>query len=265
VLGFEVPGMPKVEGADRYLAIHYMTGPKLPGVAKFDTVEEALDFLDKFEKADVDYEKVLEFAEWVYRDGWRDAISAYVEDADELPAEADEKPYWLEMPDFEDAELVTTVNSSTLYGSHGDIARPEESAILVKILADVGGESHVEMAYLLEALETEEGSLEEYLALQLVCNDGVYAFVRRDLMAAVWLLPVPENLKYLRVAVESEDFKSYYDDDGYGPGNERKEAIEDWLKAVEEEIDDWRGYDEEDRQEFNILIAEYKKLEDTNV
>jgi len=265
VLGFEVPGIPKVESTEaRYLAIHYMTGPKMPGVAKFNTVEEAFDFLDKFEQANADYEKVLRFAGQIHVDGWRDAIYAYAEDADELPAEADEKPYWVEMPDLEDAELVTTVNASTLYGSYSDIAQPDGAAILVKILADVGGESEIELAYLLEALEIEEDSLEEYLALQLVCHFNGYAYVRRDLMAAVWLLPVPENLKYLGVAVESEDFKNYYDEDAYVYNaeniNERRNAIEDWLYAVREEADNWRGYDEEDIQEFNTLLLESEAL-----
>jgi len=262
VLTFMVPRMPEIEGASRYLAINYITGPRLPGIAKFDTAEEAFDFLDKFEKADADYEKVLEFAKAIHEQGWQDAIYVYVgEWVDKLPAEGDGKPYWVEMSGFEGAELVTTVDASTLYGSYGDIAQPQDkNAILVKILADdIGGESEIEMAHLLEALEIEEDSLEEYLALQLVCHDERDAFVRRDLIGAIWLLAVPENLQFLEAAMESEDFQGYYDQVLYsykhGTINERKEAIERWLMAVEKEIEDWTN---EDLEEFELMLAEYR-------
>ena len=259
VMTFAVPGMPDVEGATRYLAINYISGPKMPGVAKFDTTGEAFDFLDKFEEADVDYEKVLEFGRMVHEQGWQDTIYIYVgEWVDKLPAEADGKPHWMEMSDLDDAELVTTIDASTLYGSHGDIARPkDENAILVRILADdIGGESCIEMAYPLEALGIEEGSLEEFLAFQLVCNDGRFAFVRRDLIGAIWLTAVPENLECLEIAVESEDFKRYYD--GHSPSSECKEAIQDWIKATAREISVWH-YTDEELDEFDALFGEWKK------
>jgi len=234
---FDFGDLPKVNRTDRYLAAHYSTMPaSVPGLVRCESEEEANHFLDLVSAAEsIDYGKVLEFAMAVYQDGWQSAIYAFVDEwCDELPAQADDAPYWWlsEHPEFDGAEMVTTVARSTVYGSHYDIVRPEDdkTSLLIAILPDVGGETSVELAYPLEALGIKEGSLEEFLALQLVChNGGRYAYVRYDLMGAVWLLAVPENEEFLGKAQESRGFQEYY-----RGLSEQVEAVRVWIAEMKE-------------------------------
>ena len=245
VFTFDFPGVPEVGAKDKYLNMHYVMASSVPGQVICESIEEADRFLDLVEQQDnkpIEYEKVLQFGGMVHYHGWVDAIYAFVEDTDELPAEADGAPYWVELPEFDGAELITTVGSSSVHGSHHDIVQPDdETALLIEIVADVGGEREVELAQELEAVGIEEDTLEEFLALQLVCHDERYGYVRYDLMGAIWLASVPENEEFLEAAIERRDFLDYYkeEDGNYANGtyekySPREEAIKNWM------IEEWR-------------------------
>lgn len=243
--GFETGQEPEVDGASKYLAEHYGVGNSVPGIVKLDGYDKAIEFIDAVAGASLDYEAVLKAAGMIHWDGWRDAISAYVEDAmpEDLPAEGDGLPYWQEdlVKVFGDAFTTTTVNSCTIYGSYSAIHLPETNgALLFAIMGATGGEAEVELGCIYEACAIADDSLEDILLRQLVCtNDTPYAYVRLDLMAACFLDPEAENAEYLEAAVRSEDFSRYYGRDVYVPGfpnrgcvDEQQEAVNEWCDAA---------------------------------
>jgi len=232
---FNHEGMPEVDSTTRYMAEHYSSvSTMVPGLVNVDTIEEAHEFLDLVEahEGSIDYEAVLKCAAAVHDQGWRDAIYRYVGDGTSgLPAEACDTPEGFELGDLDGAALTTTINASTVYGSHGDIEFPkdDENALLVEIL---GGrdESHVELEWPLEAFKVS--GLEAFLVKQLLCTDGRYAFVLVDLMGGVFLDTVEENAEFLVAAVNSKGFLRYYEDENYRGVNERLEAVNAWTDAA---------------------------------
>ncbi len=228
---FEWGNTPEVDFESRYLTLNYDCSPSMvPGLVRCDSVEEAHRFLNLVEARAPelpDYEKVLKAANGIVYDGLASAANTFSDewDPESLPCEVDGAPYWHELSGK--AEFVTTAGWSNLYGPHCDIPTPgEEASLLVKVIADVGSEGDVELAGVLDAYGVPEDSLEEFLVLQLVChNDTPYAYIRYDIIAGIWLLPRPENRKFLEVMVP-DDCESYYDDlDG---------AMAKWHEAAEE-------------------------------
>ena len=260
VIHFETGQEPEVDGTTRYMAEHYGVGNSVPGMAKFHDYDKAVEFIGAVAQAPtVNYEAVLKAAGMIHYEGWRDAISAYVEDTEpeSLPAECDGLPYWQEelVKVFGDAWTTTTVAEANAYGSHSHIHFPEaEGALLFAIMGDTGGETEVELGYIYTTCEITDGSLEDVLVRQLVCtNDTPYTYVRYDLMAACFLDPEAENAEYLEAAVRSEGFQNYYGRGVYVPGfpgrgrvDEQQEAVDEWCEAaklpswdIDEPFDFW--------------------------
>lgn len=248
VFSFDFPGVPEVpDGVDKYLAVEYacVSPSTVPGFVNCDSLDEAYCFLtmvsERAASGDpIAYDRVLKCAQSIEWSGLQHAISNFVEGAgpDELPAEADGYPEWMDdLGELGEAQLITTVNWSNVYGSHGTIAQPESdpNALLVEIVFG-DSEAEEELECHLEAFEI--APLEELLVRQLVCtNNTPYAYIRYSLMCGVFLAAVPENTEYLELA-QTEGFLLYYEESKYQYGrgaiNEREEAISRWLAAVEE-------------------------------
>ena len=206
VFRFDCGDEPEVDPTSAYLAQNYGVGNAVPGCVKFYDYYKAMEFLTLVElyareSRPINYEAVLKAVQMIHYDTWASAVYTFAEEwTVDLPVEAKGAPYWMEDLNrlFYGAELTTTVGESNAYGYAGDIVQPEdEAAILIATLFD-SSEGEVELAPILETCGIEDDSLEESLLRQLVCtNDTEYAYVRYDLMAAVWLNAVPENRGFL--------------------------------------------------------------------
>jgi hypothetical protein len=265
---------PEIDPTNKYLTQNYdCCSASYPGLVKVDSYIEGYNFLSLLEAWSIltpdklpDIEKILGVHKMVLFDGHASAAYTYSDeyDPESLPCEVDGSLYWMEDINrvFRYADLITTADWCTIYGSYSAIPLPEEPALLLRIFGDTGGESEVELEYVFEHFEIEPGSLEHLLALQLLCHqEGRYAYVRYDLIAAVWLAAVPGNLEYFEAAIEQDDFKRYYNTCRWqDQESERDTAIREWLEAIIEYIEtDRRPQDfEEELEKAKVWLDQLK-------
>ena len=269
---FDCEDTPEVEGVDRYLAENYECIPS--GMVRVNSTEEAYGFLIRVEERakdphPINYQNILKAASHLVYGAIAGEIGKFTDDYSiDLPAEADGIPYWLEDTGLEDAEVITVVNDLPGYGNFCGVTAPKDNVASLMVLAyHDRGEAEEELAYYLENAKIPEGSLEELLFEQLFCTHYNCAYIQYALAATLWLLPVPENLEYLEIVLDGENFKDFYDDvperryvqgredeDGrYYPGkfvadeiSPREEAVTAWLDAVRDEIEQITYQDDHD-------------------
>lgn len=285
VFDFTTPGMPEVEPTDRYLSINYaeVRAASVPTVVSCSDEDEAHYFLDRVaerleqETPRLDYEAVLKAANGIIYDAYASEASDFTEDwnPDSLPVNNAEAPCWWDGHGFRDAKLVCTANW-TYSCRYTDIPEPEGG---IGILIDtestgLGGEH--EYGFNTDDFENTygfpEGSLEEFLLLQLLCWRGYgpdharsdnrahvegpeHAYIRYDWIAGLWLTPVASNVEYFERAIKNEQFKYLYDTYKHWGSNESDFDRMVWawlLKARENAI-----AQEEDTEEIDQLRIKY--------
>lgn len=206
----------------------------------------------------IDPEVPTKIANAICLKGWREAVSACVEDADikDLPIKEAKISSWIwEGIPYSDGELeqehfLYTLEASDVYLGHPDDDLPAvEGCLLVQVYGD-DAEQSVELgekeerghrSTFKEYWGVEGSSLEAFLALQLLCHNKNlskefpdYAYIRYQLVGGIWLRPIPEAITSF-LSLRNSRYGCFSPSHNF---SDQDENINRWLTKIEAAIAD---------------------------